>query len=294
MFTRKLRADNLKKLVISILVAVFVITLTQNIIFSFKPINDLESKLIDSRFRQRGPVFIHDSTEVIIIEISQETYDQIPTPYNSWPWPRSLFAKLIQNLSDAGAKAIGIDLMMTDQDRYSPANDSLLMREIRNNGNVVVAGKLDVNREAILSDYGDYELQNIERRPEAFVRYLNERYGNIFFDADSSIGIAQIPLDNDGIARRYYPFVYSGITEKYIPTFSLAVLNKYFNLESDYIAENKNGVFEFSGRELPKYDNSSVLINFYGYNRSFPHYKFIDIVDDKDYQTKDELELGVQ
>ena len=89
MFTWKLSGDNLKKLVISILVAIFVLTLTQNIFFSFKPINDLESKLIDSRFKQRGPIFIYDSTDVIIIEISQDTYDQIPSPYNSWPWPRN-------------------------------------------------------------------------------------------------------------------------------------------------------------------------------------------------------------
>ncbi len=293
MFTWKISGDNLKKLVISILVAAFVLILTQNIFFSFKPINDLESKLIDSRFKQRGPIFIYDSTDVIIIEISQDTYDQIPSPYNSWPWPRSLFAKLVNNLSEAGVKAIGIDLMMTDEDRYSPANDSLLMDAIKSVGNVVVAGKLDVTREAILSDYSDYEMQTAVRRPEALVRYLNEKYGNIFYEADSSIGIAQIPLDNDGIARRYYPYVYSGITDRLIPTFSLAVLNKFFDLPNDYIAKNADGNFEYYFKKLPKFDESSVIINFYGYNRSFPHYKFIDVIDDKDYDTKDELELGV-
>jgi adenylate cyclase len=71
------------------------------------------------------------------------------------------------------------------------------------------------------------------------------------------------------------------------------VLNKYFGLPSNYIAKREKEVFNFNNLELPKYDENSVLINFYGYNRSFPHYKFIDIIDDGSYRTKDEIELGI-
>ena len=88
--------DTLVKLFVSLITSLIVIIITQGFFISFKPINDLELKLIDARFKQRGNIFIKDTSKVIILEITQESYDQIPAPDNSWPWPRYLFADLIE------------------------------------------------------------------------------------------------------------------------------------------------------------------------------------------------------
>ncbi len=107
------------KLFIPLSTAIIVVLITQNLFFSIKPLEELELKYLDIRFSNKTVVDIKDSADVIILGISQDDYNQIPEPYNSWPWPRSYFAKVVNNLSEAGAKAIGIDILMSNDDKYS-------------------------------------------------------------------------------------------------------------------------------------------------------------------------------
>lgn len=69
------------------------------------------------------------------------------------------------------------------------------------------------------------------------------------------------------------------------------MLNKYYGLNSLYTAENYNEYFLLSQKVIPKFDESHMLINFYGPARTFPHYKLIDVLDDKDFQTTDEVDF---
>ncbi len=39
--------------------------------------------------------------------------------YGPWPWPRTLLAQLVERLHAAGAKAIGVDLLLAEPDQYS-------------------------------------------------------------------------------------------------------------------------------------------------------------------------------
>ena len=120
----------LSKLLLPLGSALAVILLTQSIFFSIKPLEELELKYLDIRFSNKPVKNIGDSADVIILGISQDDYDQIPEPYNSWPWPRSYFAKVISNLNHAGVKAIGIDVLMSNDDKYSIENDILLEKTI--------------------------------------------------------------------------------------------------------------------------------------------------------------------
>jgi CHASE2 domain-containing sensor protein len=38
-----------------------------------------------------------------------------------WPWPRTQLARLVEGAAAAGALAIGLDIMMPEADRFSPA-----------------------------------------------------------------------------------------------------------------------------------------------------------------------------
>lgn len=263
--------------------ALFTILLTQEFLFTIKPVKELELKLIDYRFLERGKINLSDSTDVIILEITQDSYDQIPQPYNRWPWPRSIFAKLIDNLSNAGVRAIGIDINMSGADQFSPKNDSLLRESIINSSKVVLAGKIDVTRELLLENMDTYS-----------IRKIHENFSNIFYDVDSSLGIVQPPPDYDGVFRRYLPYVKSGLTDQLIPSFGFALLNKYYGLKNNQTATWKGNFFELGEILIPRYDRNSILINYYGANRTFPHIKLIDVLDDKEFKTIDEIELDVE
>ncbi|MBU2494477.1 MAG: CHASE2 domain-containing protein [Bacteroidetes bacterium] len=283
--TKDGRKNNYLKIITAFAAALIVIILTQDIFFTFVPLRQLEQKIYDTKLTRRGAENIKETAHVIILEITQDSYDQIPAPYNIWPWPRSIFAKLIENLNEAGAKAIAIDIKMSNQDQFSAANDSLLFYTIRKYKNVVVGGAVDIVGESQISsiDYGG---------SGGVVIKQNYNYDNIFFTADSSVGIVQVQNDYDGVFRRYRPFIYTSLTnERRIPSFGFAVLNKYFGLHSLNTAENEDEYFTLAGKKIPKFDESHMLINFYGPARTFPHIKLIDVLDDKDFNTTDEIEF---
>lgn len=271
----------IKKILPSVIIplgtAIIVILLTQNIFFSIKPIQDLELKYLDIRFSKKVVKDIKDSADVIILGITQDDFDQIPEPYNSWPWPRSYFAKVVNNLKNAGVKAVGIDVLMSNDDKFSPQNDKLFEEAILNSRNVVVAGQLDVEAEM------QYETGNYTIKNESY------NYRNKFFAVDSSVGIVQIGSDEDGIYRRYEPLVISDVNESILPTFGFAVLNKYFGLKGNNIVDISNTYFLLADRKIPRYDKSSMLINYYGPNNTFEYLKFSDVLDDRDFKTKDEI-----
>ncbi len=256
--------------------AIFVLSITQNYFISIAPLHELELKYLDIRFSKKKIVDIKDKADVIILGISQDDYDQIPAPFNSWPWPRSFFAKAVTNLNNAGAIAVGIDILMSNDDKYSPQNDQLFSEAISNSKNVIVAGQLDIEAELLVEE-GNY---NIKEK--------TYNYRNKFYAVDSSVGIVQIGSDEDGIYRRYEPLVISTANETILPTFGFALLNKYFGLKTSSIVKISESYFELGNRKIPRYDKSSMLINYYGPNGTFEYLKFSDVLDDKEFQTEDE------
>jgi adenylate cyclase len=269
-------------ILIAFLSAVLTFLITNVSPFEISPLKDLELRLIDKRFQERGALDIKDSSNIILLEINQSTYDQIPKEERRWPWPRSVFARVINNLSKAGVKAIGIDINFSNPDSYSPSNDSLMAQSIKRSGRVILAGKIDISNEGKLQS------------GKSFISKTNYNLGNIFFRADSSIGIVQVPSDNDGVYRRYLPYVRSEVIGKSFPSFGFAVINKFKDLKNNYLVEDSAGYFVLDDIKIPKWDNESMLINFYGGNATFKRVNLIDVLDDKEYKTSDERSLDIE
>ncbi len=256
-----------------------IIIFTQEILFTIAPLKSLELKFIDQRFLERGKISIEEKSKVLILEIDQESFDQIPPPYNKWPWPRTYFKNVIENLTKAGVKAIGIDIIMPSADQFSIKNDEALIEAIKKYKNVVVAGKID---------------ESIEQRLETSNYSLDTKYNynNIFYDADSSLGIVQPPPDYDMVHRRYLPFRYTDISGQSIPSFGFALVSKYYGLNNTQTATRVDDFFILGSKKIPRYDATTMLVNFYGGDRTFRYVKFIDVLDDKRFKTTEELEYG--
>lgn len=259
------------KVGLALAAALLVIIITQENILKLGIIRRLELASIDYRFESRGtsPVF-KDSAHVVIVEISEESFKSLP---QKWPWPRSYYARALKNLKAAGAKAVGLDLILGGNDVYSLANDDSLRAAIRETGAAVLAGKTEVLNDLFMHTTS------------------TENFGNIFFDVDSTIGLVNIRNDADGVYRRYSPF-FGTNTGLRIPTFSFAILGKYFGLPALTTAENHSDEFIFAERSIPKYDATSMLINFLGPDKSFRRVKFVDVIDDDSFTTNEEEETG--
>lgn len=267
-----LRSRFFSQLALSLGLALLVLLVTQDFLIELSPLRRLELSTIDYRFALRGSLPIpQESLKVVILEISEESFKALP---DKWPWPRSYYARVVRNLMRAGAVAVGIDLVFSEPDAYSPKNDQELRKAIQESGRVVIAGKTEIGSE-----------QYVVQRPD-------ENYSNIFFPIDSSIGIAYIRNDDDGVYRRYRPFTVDPASQRRIPIFSFAVLNKVYSKSPFYTAENQPSEFVYADRRIPKVDPVSMLINYYGPDRTFRHIKFADVMDDEEFTTVDEREIG--
>ncbi len=56
------------------------------------------------------------ATPAVVVEIDNESLGQI----GQWPWPRHYLAELIRLVDAAGARAIGLDIILSEPDRLSP------------------------------------------------------------------------------------------------------------------------------------------------------------------------------
>jgi len=262
-------------ILVSVILTILIFVFTSPELINFKPLSSLENKIIDLNFNRRGSIQNPDSLDVIIVGISNETINELPPPYNQWPIARNLFAHAIENLNKAGAKVIGIDLLFNDLDKYSKVNDSIFINTIKKYKNVILAGKLE-------QEDWRFQSENIQK----------QNFGNIYFDADSSIGIVNVLPDDDGVLRRYYPFYYDNKSKRKIPSFSLAVVNKFFGLGKFFVPEKSDRYFDYSFFKIPEFISNSFLINYYGPAGTFKQINFIDVIDDAGFKTLTELETG--
>jgi serine phosphatase RsbU (regulator of sigma subunit) len=58
------------------------------------------------------------SAPVVIVDVDGRSLAR----HGQWPWPRTLLAALIDRVLVSGAAAVGIDIVMPEADRFSPAN----------------------------------------------------------------------------------------------------------------------------------------------------------------------------
>ncbi|MEK9136082.1 MAG: adenylate/guanylate cyclase domain-containing protein, partial [Bacteroidota bacterium] len=262
----------LSKLGLAFAVALLVIVLTQDNILKLGIIQRLELASIDYRFESRGTdLAFKDSSDVVIVEISEESFKSLP---EKWPWPRSYYARLIRNLKTAGARAVGIDLILSSS-VLGPQDNDELRAAIHETGIVVLAGKVP-QKEA------DYNIVT-----------ANENYGNMFFNVDSCLGAVNVLSDADGVLRRYQP-MWANNTNLLIPAFGFGVLDKHYGLPALSIVENFADHFVFIHAEIPKYDATTFLINFYGPAGTFRRVNFVDVIDDETLTTIEEAQTEAE
>ena len=68
----------------------------------------VENKLYDLHFVLRGPHY--PGHQVVIVAIDEKSLAAL----GRWPWPRSLLARVVRTLADDGAKAIALDIILSE------------------------------------------------------------------------------------------------------------------------------------------------------------------------------------
>ncbi len=226
----------------------------------------LELQTLDARFKLRGPVDVKEN-DIIVVGIDDQTYAELP---ERWPFPREYYARFIRNIIKAGARMIVFDVQFTEPGRKSMGEDSLLAAAVAEaKESVVLAGKI---------------LE--ERNP-----YIKETLKHVFppipvlLKTGAEWGIVNEPNDPDGFTRRY--LLYQPFGDKtYLPIGIKAV-----KLFKGYHDTTKVGIedncFRYGDLSVPLFDRNTMLVNFCGPAKTFPTYSFSDILDDSEFNLRE-------
>jgi adenylate cyclase len=256
--SRKNRTNQLRTATIISLIAIIVAIF----VAYTPPFRVLELKWLDYLFELRGPVSTDDSP-IIIVKIDEQTDSELPQKY---PYPRSYYAKVVENLNKAGVKTIGFDIILDKPDINNLSSDSAFARTLRRFDNIILAGR--VNREQ--NYYSDFQAL-VEPAP-LFREYNVNRWG--FVD---------ILIDSDGFVRRYL-LEQNHLDQPYY-AFGLELLREYHGWSDTVDVVRRGDKAIFGKYEIPLLDAHSMMINYYGYRDSFQSYSLDQIMDDADFMT---------
>lgn len=66
------------------------------------------------------------SDDIVIVAIDEESLSAL----GRWPWPRRLHAEAIEALEEAGAKGVGLNIILAEPDFRDPEGDAMLAAKI--------------------------------------------------------------------------------------------------------------------------------------------------------------------
>ena len=137
----------------------------------------IESKVFDKLSVLTAPG--RSMLPITLVGIDEASFTQVG---ERWPWPRSIFARVIDRLAAQGAAVIVIDVVFYEPS--TPEQDEALAAAIARAGNVVLAADHAYQETALVRQW-----LRIDPIP-------------LFTQAGAQSGLATMTLDNDAIVRR--------------------------------------------------------------------------------------------
>jgi adenylate cyclase len=236
-------------------------------------LSDFRSLVFD-QYQRLSPRQYQPGLPVRIVDIDDESLAQL----GQWPWPRSLFAQLLEQLRKQGVLAVAMDIVFAEPDRTAPPRmlttwgvplddpvaselkqrvpdpDHILATEIAKGrvvaGFVLVGGKTNepVKRKAGLASMFGKDVD-----PKKLVPQFPGAVLNIPEIEQSAIGAGSVNVvpDRDGIVRRVPMILNAGGV--LVPSLSAEVLRIALN-EKQYIlrasgAQKYKRLFSLSGEQ---------------------------------------------
>jgi len=279
-------------------------------LIGFGPTHSLEQKAYD--FGVSASMAPADD-RIVILDIDNDSIERI----GRWPWPRSVVGDVIQKLSGADARLIGVDIFYSEKQQIpKTARTSLQLAEIlRQQGKIKEADRIiaeahemdedlrliTATREsgivfmpmffdegipyghpdAELPDYvGRMAIKNIGAEIEGAAALNAVKLNYPFSElgkAAAGMGYLNVTPDSDGVIRSE-PLVVNYYGD-YLPSMSLAIAAKHLNLTMSDIRLNIGSNIELGHLDIGTNASMFLYPAFYGdgAGNSFKHYSFHDL-----------------
>jgi adenylate cyclase len=194
----------------------------------------------DLPFRVRGEVF---PGEAALVYLDEKSHLDLHQPFDR-PWPRQLFARLLDILTAEHAKGVVFDVVFTDPSSDTNA-DAALVDAIKRNGKVILAA--DYRKVGHGTTYGETE------------KKFDPPYKPLRRAADSRMGSDFVYPDSDQEIRRHLPV----------------------DPANDQISSEGWAAASMLNSMVTKDETNKYLpfnINYYGRSGTIPGYSFSDVL----------------
>ncbi|MHB9028169.1 MAG: CHASE2 domain-containing protein [Candidatus Latescibacterota bacterium] len=194
----------------------------------------LDGKYYDflTRLRRSTPT---PRDQVVIVVVDQNSLTGYDRDGHGWPWPREFHGRLVEFLSECGAKSIVFDMILSEQDtdrmNADPEGDHIFGDAIAESGRtfLVVEAKSDApDANTPAPDSGSPYFQRFflpERTP--FQTHRPKEHNSAIYpipmlaQGAAGFGLANAVLDEDGMVRRY-PLIMR-LHDRYAPSLGFVV-----------------------------------------------------------------------
>ncbi len=94
-------------------------------------------KVLDLLFQQATPAR-PPHPDIVVVAVDQPSLEFFQQQSITWPWPRQMYAPIVDYCKAAGARAVIFDVLFTEGSSYGADDDQLLAQSIREAGNVIL------------------------------------------------------------------------------------------------------------------------------------------------------------
>ena len=272
----------------------------------------LDYKLYDYQLRH------HHAARTTGIPVIVDIDEKSLAVFGQWPWPRYRLAMLLEKMRAAEVLAVGLDIVLAEPDRTSPALLKLqlkkdfdqdidftgLPRQLEDH-DILLADTLR-GKPYVLSyyfsfthDVDDHQVQGggclihpaqvavlAEPGAQTPEQALLNAYGTVcplpaLAEAASGTGFFNATPDQDGIVRRVA--LLTSFQGKIYPSLALATLMQAAGDQNILLKLNAQGVesLRWGGSSIPLDRSGQVLVHYRGGPNVFPYISAVDILEDR-------------
>ncbi len=249
----------------------------------------IDNRLRDFLFILRGPIPV--SNNIVIIDIDEKSLKM----QGQWPWPRNKISTLIENLTEAEAGIIGLDIVFSEPDRSSPHLIASALQcvqpEIENYDHNLAD---TIATSPIIGGYFFTFGKNADTMPPLIPAVFVEKGGSsqeyiisahdlvanipVIQDAFYSSGFFNNTPDEGGMIRRVPLLMrYDGTL---YPSLALEMVRIYTGVNRVVVKNSPTGVetIEMGDLKVPTDRFGRLMVNFRGESRSFKYISATDVL----------------
>jgi adenylate cyclase len=226
------------------------------------------------------------SSQVVVVTLDQSDLDHFQKQGVSWPWPRQLYAPLIEFCQRGGARAVIFDVLYTEPSLYGAEDDERFAQAVQASGRVVLPFFL--TREAKGADPEILARASLPFQgppPPGLTTYQGITLPiPPLLKAAAALGNVECGPDHDGIYRRL-PLM--GVCQGHL--LPLLPFAAFCHLEAPGPWHFAGGALVRGDLRVPLDQEGRVLFKFRGGSRSFKRFSAANVI-----QSEERLKNGME